>query len=51
MTTSARRFVEGGVYRVLAQDARLWWLDLLRRPTEGFADAYQENNRRRGISS
>jgi glycosyltransferase involved in cell wall biosynthesis len=48
--TSARRFLEGGVYAVLAHDVRIWWLDLIGRPTEQFGPAYQENNRRRGVS-
>jgi rSAM/selenodomain-associated transferase 2 len=48
MKTSARRFLEGGIYRVLARDVVIWWLDLIGRPTERFAPAYQENNRRRG---
>jgi glycosyltransferase involved in cell wall biosynthesis len=48
MRTSARRFVEGGVYRVLAHDVRIWGLDLLGRPTEQFGPAYQDDNRRRG---
>jgi glycosyltransferase involved in cell wall biosynthesis len=46
--TSGRRFVDGGIYRVLGHDGRLWLLDLLGRPTEAFGLAYQENNRRRG---
>jgi glycosyltransferase involved in cell wall biosynthesis len=50
MTTSSRRFLEGGVIRVLAHDVRLWWLDLRGHPTEPFAAAYQENNRRRGFT-
>jgi rSAM/selenodomain-associated transferase 2 len=48
MKTSARRFLEDGIYRVLARDCRVWWLDLLGKDTETFAMAYQENNRRRG---
>jgi hypothetical protein len=48
MKTSARRFVEGGIFRVLAEDCRLWWLDLLGRNTEPWGTAYQENNHRRG---
>jgi hypothetical protein len=47
MKTSARRFVEGGIYRVLARDIAIWWLDLLGRPTEPFGRAYQKENRRR----
>lgn len=49
MRTSARRFVEGGIYRVLLHDVHIWWLDLIGRPTEHFGAAYQENNRDRGI--
>jgi rSAM/selenodomain-associated transferase 2 len=49
MKTSARRFEEDGIYRVLAQDFRIWWLDFLGLPTEQFGRAYQKNNRRRGI--
>jgi glycosyltransferase involved in cell wall biosynthesis len=49
MTTSARRFVEGGIGRVLAHDARIWLLDLIGLPTEHFGPAYQEDNRRRGV--
>ncbi len=48
MTTSARRFREAGVWRVLAHDTRLWWRDLTHRPVEPFADAYQRENRERG---
>jgi glycosyltransferase involved in cell wall biosynthesis len=48
MRTSARRFVEGGVFRVLAHDVRIWGLDMLGRPTEQFGLDYQEHNRRRG---
>ncbi|UCE79092.1 MAG: TIGR04283 family arsenosugar biosynthesis glycosyltransferase [Nitrospiraceae bacterium] len=48
MKTSPRRFTEGGVCRVFAKDIWIWWLDLLGRQTERFADAYQKNNRARG---
>jgi rSAM/selenodomain-associated transferase 2 len=51
MQTSPRRFVDGGIYRVLAHDIRLWWLDLLGKPTEQYGPAYQEDNRRRGIAA
>ena len=47
-TTSARRFQEGGVYSVLANDIRIWWLDITGRPTEQFAHAYREENLLRG---
>lgn len=49
--TSSRRFIEGGIYRVLARDVRIWWLDLLGFQTEHFADAYRDNNRLRGSVS
>jgi rSAM/selenodomain-associated transferase 2 len=48
MKTSARRFVEGGIYHVLAHDAWIWWLDLLGLPTEPLGQAYQEDNHQRG---
>ncbi len=48
MVTSARRFLAGGVFRVLAHDVRIWGLDLLGRPTEQYGPAYQQDNRRRG---
>lgn len=47
MMTSPRRFVDGGVYRVLANDAKIWWLDLIGRPVEHYADGYWEENRQR----
>jgi rSAM/selenodomain-associated transferase 2 len=45
MKTSARRFLDGGVLRVLAHDCRIWWQDLLGLPTAGFGPAYQAYNR------
>jgi glycosyltransferase involved in cell wall biosynthesis len=48
MTTSARRFVQGGILRVLTRDVHIWLRDLLALPTEPFGPAYQEDNRRRG---
>jgi rSAM/selenodomain-associated transferase 2 len=50
MKTSARRFVQGGVYHVLAHDIRIWLIDLMQFSKEGYAIAYQEDNRRRGQS-
>jgi rSAM/selenodomain-associated transferase 2 len=46
--TSPRRFLEGGIFRVLTRDIVIWWLDFLGRPTEKFASQYRENNRLRG---
>jgi rSAM/selenodomain-associated transferase 2 len=46
--TSARRFIEGGILRVLVTDTRIWLLDFLGLPTEQYSSAYQEQNCRRG---
>ena len=43
--TSARRFLEGGIYQVLWKDIQIWWLDLLGFSTEHFAKAYWQNNK------
>jgi glycosyltransferase involved in cell wall biosynthesis len=48
LRTSPRRFLAGGVWRVLGRDAVIWLRDLVGRPTEHFGAAYQEDNRRRG---
>jgi glycosyltransferase involved in cell wall biosynthesis len=48
LPTSPRRFLAGGVWRVLGHDVRLWLLDLVGRPTEHHGHAYQDDNRRRG---
>jgi glycosyltransferase involved in cell wall biosynthesis len=46
--TSARRFIGGGIYRVLAGDVRIWWLDMLGLPTMRYASAYRDDNLARG---
>ncbi len=51
MTTSSRRFVEGGIFRVLGHDVRIWVLDLCRFPTEQYGPAYQQDNLCRGQQS
>jgi rSAM/selenodomain-associated transferase 2 len=48
LATSPRRFLAGGIWRVLAHDVRIWALDTLRLPTEHFGSAYQAENRMRG---
>jgi glycosyltransferase involved in cell wall biosynthesis len=48
LRTSSRRFLAGGVWRVLGHDVAIWFLDLVGRPTEHFGAAYQEDNRCRG---
>jgi rSAM/selenodomain-associated transferase 2 len=47
LRTSARRFLAGGIWRVLGHDVRLWFLDLLGWPTEHHGVAYQEDNVKR----
>jgi rSAM/selenodomain-associated transferase 2 len=42
--TSPRRFLEGGVYRVLAGDIKIWWLDVMGKPVDQFADIYWKKN-------
>ena len=42
--TSPRRFLDGGVYRVLAGDIIIWWLDLMGKPVDQFADDYCKKN-------
>lgn len=42
--TSPRRFLEGGVYRVLAGDMIIWLLDLMGKPVNQFADNYWKKN-------
>jgi rSAM/selenodomain-associated transferase 2 len=48
MKTSPRRFLKGGIYRVLANDIKLWWLDLLGVNLEEHADNYWQENIHRG---
>jgi hypothetical protein len=45
--TSPRRFVRGGVYSVLAEDVKIWFLDLLGISVDKYADRYWDENRLR----
>ena len=47
MYTSARRFLEGGVWRVFLHDVRIWFYDLIGLNTEKFAAAYWSYNEKR----
>ncbi|MCA9402818.1 MAG: TIGR04283 family arsenosugar biosynthesis glycosyltransferase [Candidatus Omnitrophica bacterium] len=40
MLTSARRFLDRGIYRVLGFDIRMWWRNLTGRDVEQFARQY-----------
>lgn len=42
--TSPRRFLEGGIYRVLASDIKIWFLDLIGISTEQYAEPYWKEN-------
>ncbi len=42
--SSPRRFLEGGVFKVLVQDIKIWWLDLWGYSTENFAKRYWQKN-------
>lgn len=46
--TSPRRFLKGGIYTVLAEDIKIWFLDLLGITVDKYADRYWEDNRRAG---
>ncbi|MGF1580897.1 MAG: TIGR04283 family arsenosugar biosynthesis glycosyltransferase [Gemmataceae bacterium] len=48
MVTSSRRFLEGGILKVLAKDAWIWGRDRLGVSTEQFGRGYQQNNHDRG---
>lgn len=43
MRTSARRFVENGIYRVLGFDVRMWWKNLIGQDVESFARDYWQS--------
>ena len=47
MRTSARRFLEGGAWRVFLHDVRIWFYDLIGLDTEKFAAAYWAYNEKR----
>lgn len=48
MTTSSRRFTEGGVWRVFLHDIRIWLMDLLGMDVEKFGKAYWAKNEENG---
>ncbi len=43
--TSPRRFIKGGIYKVLASDAKIWILDLLGFSVGSYSKPYWEENR------
>lgn len=44
MLTSARRFLDHGIYRVLGFDIKMWWLNLIGQDVERFAKSYWKAN-------
>jgi len=51
VVTSSRRFVEGGIYKVLLNDIRLWFLNKIKIHTDHkSADVYWEENINRGLN-
>jgi len=49
--TSPRRFIEGGIYRVLLNDIKLWFLNKTKNfPDKKSADLYWEENVKRGMN-
>lgn len=45
--TSPRRFLDGGIYKVLAGDIKIWFLDLIGVRVEKYADTYWRDNKLR----
>ncbi|MCZ6468967.1 MAG: TIGR04283 family arsenosugar biosynthesis glycosyltransferase [Candidatus Dadabacteria bacterium] len=45
--TSPRRFLDGGVYKVLGRDIKIWFLDLIGISVDKYADAYWKENKLR----
>ncbi|MGB3363672.1 MAG: TIGR04283 family arsenosugar biosynthesis glycosyltransferase [Thermodesulfobacteriota bacterium] len=44
MKTSPRRFIDGGIYKVLASDIKIWFLDLIGIRVDRYADSYWKEN-------
>jgi len=44
MKTSPRRFLDGGIYKVLASDIKIWFLDLIGIRVDKYADSYWKEN-------
>ncbi|MEM7009159.1 MAG: TIGR04283 family arsenosugar biosynthesis glycosyltransferase [Thermodesulfobacteriota bacterium] len=50
MKTSPRRFIQGGIYKVLAGDIKIWFLDLLGISVSKYAPDYWRENKFRSKS-
>lgn len=44
MKTSPRRFIDGGIYKVLASDIKIWFLDLIGIRVDRYANSYWKEN-------
>lgn len=42
--TSPRRFIDGGIYRVLLSDIKIWFLDLIGISVKKYSDSYWKEN-------
>lgn len=51
MLTSARRFLNYGIYRVLGFDIKMWWLNLMGLDVEKFANSYWKGNEKNAHST
>ncbi len=49
VVTSSRRFTEGGVWRVLLHDIRIWAMDLFGMNVEHYGNAYWAKNQAYGV--
>ena len=43
--TSSRRFIEGGIYTVLAADIKIWFLDLIGLDVQKYSSSYWNENK------
>jgi len=50
MKTSPRRFLDGGIYKVLAGDMKIWFLDLIGISVEKYSESYWKENELRSKS-
>lgn len=44
MKTSPRRFIDGGIYKVLASDVKIWFLDLIGVSIKKYSNSYWKEN-------
>ncbi len=47
--TSARRFLQGGVFKVFLHDIRIWWNDFIGKDVNSFGAAYWSHNQQSAV--